>query len=137
MENQPPKFEVIVLGIVFNPSEKKILIAKKVSHSNPEEFAWYFPGGRLGVGEDIDHALKKKLKLKTGYTVQNIGTFFSRTYEDNPDVVSISFLTKVFEGEEKPGDDVLELKWVNPAEIEEYFKVPIHRKLKEFLLELV
>lgn len=137
MEKEVPKFEVIVLGIVFNPTEKKILIVKKESYSKPGEFAWYFPGGRLEVGEDIDHALKKKLKLKTGYTVKNIGTFFSRTYEDNPNTVSISFLTKVFEGEEKPGDDVLELKWIHPKDIEEHFKVPIHRKLKEFLLELV
>jgi ADP-ribose pyrophosphatase YjhB (NUDIX family) len=137
MEKEASKFEVIVLGLIFNPSKKKILIAKKVSHSNSEEFAWYFPGGRLREGEGIDHALKRIMKLKTGYIIKNIGTFFSRTYKENPNIVSISFLTRVFEGEETPGDDILELKWISPTEIEEHFKVPIHKKLKEFLLELI
>lgn len=137
MGKETPKFEVIVLGLMFDPTKKKILIAKKASHSNPKEFAWYFPGGRLREGEGIDKSLKRIMKLKTGYSIKNIGTFFSRTYEENPGVVSISFLTRAFEGEETPGDDVLELKWVSPTEIEEHFKIPIHRKLKEFLLELV
>jgi len=138
MENNGlPKFEVIVLGIIFDPIKKKILISKRKSDPYIKELDWCFPGGRLEVGEDIDQALKKKVKLKTGYSVKNIGTFFSRTYEERPELVSISFLTKVFEGEEKPGDDIVELKWVNVDEIENYFKIPMHKKLKEFLLELV
>jgi len=137
MENQAPKFEVIVLGIILDPTKKKILIARRESDPYIEKLEWCFPGGRLEVGEDIDQALKKKIKLKTGFSVKNIGTFFSRTYEENPDIVSISFLTKVFEGKESPGDDIVELKWVSPSEIENYFKIPPHKKLKEFLLELV
>jgi 8-oxo-dGTP diphosphatase len=137
MENNIPKFEVIVLGIILDSTKKKILIAKRESDPYIKELDWCFPGGRLQVGEDIDKALKKKMKLKTGYSIKNIGTFFSETYDENPDLVSISFLTKVFEGEEIPGDDIVELKWIHPKEIGQYFKIPIHRKLKEFLLELV
>jgi 8-oxo-dGTP diphosphatase len=137
MQNETPKFEVIVLGIILDPTKKKILIGRRESDPYIKNLDWCFPGGRLSPGEDIDQALKKKIKLKTGYSVKNIGTFFSRTYDENPDLVSISFLTKVFEGEENPGDDIVELKWVSPKEIETYFKVPMHKKLKEFLLELI
>ena len=137
MENPVSKFEVIVLGIIFDPSRKKILIAKRESNPDTKELDWYFPGGRLQSGEGMDQTLKKKLKLKTGYDVKNIGAFFSTTQEENPDMISVTFLTEVFEGEESPGDDVLEIKWVSPTEIEEHFKIPMHKKLKEFLLELV
>jgi len=136
-KNETPCFEVIVLGIILDSSRKKILIGKRKEGEDAKLLGWCFPGGRLSPGEDIDKALKKKMKLKTGYSVKNIGTFFSRTYEENPRVVSITFLTKVFEGEEQPGDDFVELKWVNVNEIENYFNIPLHRKLKEFLSELV
>ena len=43
----------------------------------------------------------------------------------------------IFEGEEKPGDDLTELKWVNPKELEDYFTTSFHKKLKEYLIDLV
>ncbi|MCD4771102.1 NUDIX domain-containing protein [archaeon] len=136
-EKEVPNFEVIVLGIILDSTRKKILIGKRKKGEDAGLLGWCFPGGRLSPGEDIDKALKKKMKLKTGYSVKNIGTFFSRTYEEKPRIVSITFLTKVFEGEERPGDDFVELKWVSVDELEDYFNIPIHRKLKEFLSELV
>ncbi len=136
-EKESPRFEVIVLGLIFDSVKKKILIGKRRDDDNVELLKWCFPGGRIQPGDDIDKTLKQKIKLKTGYSIKNIGTFFSRTYEEKPEIVSISFLTKVFEGEEKPGDDLVELKWVDIDEIENYFKIPMHRKLKEFLSELI
>ncbi len=137
MAEEKPKFEVIVLGIVFDSEKKKFLIGRKEDGPDAELLGWGFPGGRIMPGEDLDKALKEKVKLKTGYSVKNIGTFFSRTYNENPGIISISFLTKVFEGEEKPGDDIIELKWVSVDELENYFKIPMHKKLKEFLSELI
>jgi ADP-ribose pyrophosphatase YjhB (NUDIX family) len=137
MEKEIPKFEVIVSGIIFDPEKKKILIGKRKEGHGANLLGWAFPGGRLMPGEDIDKALKQKIKLKTGYSVKNIGTFFSRTHERRPGLVTISFLTKVFEGKEMPGDDITELKWVSVDKLDSYFKIPIHKKLKEFLSELV
>ena len=137
MKKEVPKFEVIVAAIILDSEKKKILIGKRKSGHGAKLLGWVFPGGRLSPGEDIDKALKKKVKLKTGYDVKNVGTFFSRTYEENPGVVSISFLTTVFEGKEAPGDDLEELKWVSVNKLNNYFKIPMHNKLREFLEELV
>jgi len=41
------RFEVIVLGIIFNPKEKKILIGKRENDPEIKELTWYFPGGKL------------------------------------------------------------------------------------------
>ncbi len=136
-KKENPKFEVIVIGIILDSEKKKILIGKRKKGHDSNLLGWCFPGGRLNPGDDIDKSLKEKVKLKTGYSVKNIGTFFSRTYLEKPELVSISFLTKVFEGEEMPGDDFEELKWVDVKDLENYFKIPMHKKLKEFLSELV
>ena len=131
------KFNVIVLGIIFDPKTKKILIGKRENDPKMPELTWCFPGGELLVGEEIDTTLKNKVKLKTGYDVKNLGTFFSKTYPEKQDFIGIYFLTQVFEGEEKPGDDFVELKWINPNELENYFTTSFHRKLKKFLIDLV
>ena len=120
-----------------DPKAKKILIGKRENDSDIPELSWCFPGGRLLVGEEIDATLKKKIKLKTGYEVKNLGTFFSKTYEEKSNLLAVYFLTQVFEGEEKAGDDLTELKWVEPKELEKYFTTSFHKKLKQFLLELV
>ena len=135
MENKT--FEVIVLGIIFNPEKKKILIGRRENDENIPELTWCFPGGRLIQGEDVDKTLKKKIKLKTGYDIKNLGAFFSKTYPEKPNLLANYFLTQIFEGEEKPGDDLVELKWVSPNELEDYFKTSLHKKLKEFLIDLV
>jgi ADP-ribose pyrophosphatase YjhB (NUDIX family) len=137
MTKEKPKFEVIVLGIVFDPKIKKILIGKRENDPYIKELTWCFPGGRLEIGEDVDQALKKKMKLKTGYSIKNLGSIFTDTRPERPSLVEIYFLTEVFEGNEKPSDDIVELKWISPKEIDKYFNISIHRKLKQFLKDLI
>jgi ADP-ribose pyrophosphatase YjhB (NUDIX family) len=131
-----PKFNVIVLGIIFDPAKKKILIGRRENDPEIPELTWCFPGGELLPGEEIDATLKKQVELKTGYKIKNLGAFFSKTYEEKENLLAVYFLTEVFEGEEKPGDKIVELKWVSPEELEKYFTTSFHRKLKKFLLYL-
>ena len=131
------KFEVIVLGIIFNPQTKKILLGRRENDPEIPELTWCFPGGRLNFNKDIDEALKENILKKTGYKVKNLGSIFSKTYPEKQEQIGIYFLTEAFEGEEKAGEDLVELKWVSPKEIENYFTTSFHRKLKKFLLELV
>lgn len=137
MEKETPKFEVIVLGIILDTESKRVLIGKRKEGQGGRLLGWGFPGGRILPGEEIDKALKERIKLKTGYSVKNIGTFFSQTHDENPNLISITFLTSVYQGKELPGDDIEELKWVEIRNLEKYFKIPLHIKLKEFLSELV
>ena len=133
----PQKFEVIILGIILNPKTKKILIGKRENDPEIPKLTWCFPGGRANNKEDIDKTLKKIIKRKTGYKIKNLGTVFSKTYPEKPDLLAIYFLTEVFKGKEKPGEDLKELKWVKPKELEKYSTTSFHKKLKEFLIDLV
>ena len=136
-DNKIDNFEVIILGIIFDPKEKKILIGKRENDPVLPELTWCFPGGRAVHGEDVDKTLKNSIKAKTGYDIKNLGAIFSKTYPEKENLLAVYFLTQIFEGEEKPGDDLTELKWVNPKELEDYFTTSFHKKLKEYLIDLV
>jgi len=131
------KFEVILLGIIFDPKTKKILIGRRENDPDIPELSWCFPGGRANHQEDIDKTLKRTIKEKTGLSIKNLGAIFSRTYPEKKDLLSVYFLTEAFEGKERPGQDIKELKWVSPKELEKYFTTSFHKKLKEFLIDLV
>ncbi len=138
MEKQiNPKFEVLILGVIFDPVKKKILIGRKKNNPGVNDVVWYFPGGKAILGEDVDKTLKRNIKIKTGYNVKNLGTIFSQTYPEKEGLLGVYFLTQVFEGKEKVGDNFLELKWVSPKELDKYLTISFHKKLKEYLIDLV
>ena len=65
-EQKNGQFNVVLLGIVFDPEKRKILIGKREKSSDVKRLVWAFPGGKPEYGEEIEDTLKKKIKLKTG-----------------------------------------------------------------------
>ena len=130
------KFQVILLGIIYNPKTKKILIGRRENDTQIKELTWCFPGGRPNFKEEIQESLKKKIKLKTGYNVSNLGAIFSKTYPEKRDLLSIYYLCEVTGGKEKAGDDLVELKWVAPENLEKHFTTSFHSNLKEYIMNL-
>lgn len=127
-------FHVILLGIIFDPEKRKILIAKRGGEDEDiKNLTWQFPEGRLRHGDDVDEILKTKLKEKTGYDVKNLGAIFSKVYSEKEDLLGIYFLCEAVSGEAKPSNDFVELKWVSPDELEDHFKTSFHPNLKEYL----
>ena len=130
------KFNVILLGVIFDPAKRKILIGRRENDPYIKELTWVFPGGSLNYEEDLDAALKKKIKEKTGLDVKNLGAIFSKTYPEKKEFLSIYFLCEVIGGKEKAANDLLELKWVKPEEIEKHFTTSFHPHLREYILNL-
>ncbi|RLG11715.1 hypothetical protein DRN73_04610 [Candidatus Pacearchaeota archaeon] len=129
-------FQVILLGVVFNPKTKKILIGRRENDPQIKELTWCFPGGKACQNKELEQCLKQKIKEKTGYQTENLGCIFSKIYPEKKDLLAIYYLCEIAEGEEKPGDDFLELKWVSPEELEKYFTTSFHSNLKEYIMNL-
>ncbi len=129
-------FVVIVLGIIFDTTTKKILIGKRVKDSHIKELTWAFPGGKPEYGEDLDEAVEREVKEETNLDVASLGPIFAKTYPEKKEFLSIYYLCEVKSGKEKAGEDFVELKWVNPEDLEKYFKTSFHPKLKEYILGL-
>jgi len=129
-------FSVTVLGIIYNPKEKKILIGKRENDPNIPNLSWAFPGGRPEYTEELDEAVVREIKEETGIEVENLGAIFAKTYPEKRQFLSIYYLCEKINGKEKPGDNFTELKWVKPEELEKYFKTSFHPHLKEYILNL-
>lgn len=129
-------FNVIVLGIIFDPKKKKILIGRREKDPYVPKLTWGFPGGRLNNGEDVDKALKNTIKDKTNLKVENLGSVFSRVFPDKKNFFLVYFLCEATGGKEKAGDGFEELKWVSPEELQKYFTTSFHPHLKEYIMNL-
>ncbi|MEX0920809.1 MAG: NUDIX domain-containing protein [Candidatus Pacearchaeota archaeon] len=136
VNKESDQFKVALLGVIFDPEKKKILIGRRENDPHIPKLTWSFPGGKLTLGRDVEKALKDKIKRKTGLSIENLGSIYSRTPPEKKDLLLIYFLCEVVKGNEKAGDDFLELKWVRPEELEKYFTTSFHPHMKEYILNL-
>jgi len=129
-------FLLNVLGIVYNPKTRQILIGKRENDPYIKELSWTFPEGRPAYKEDLEFYLKHEIKIKTGLNVDVKKVVFAKTYSEKREFLSIYFYCEVISGEEKAGEKFVEIKWVKPTEVQKYFTTSLHPKLLEYLKTL-
>lgn len=129
-------FVVNVLGIVYNPETKKILIGKRENDSYIEKLSWCFPGGRPAYDEDLEHYLKLEIKKKTGLEVETKNVVFAKTYPEDRKFLSIYYYCETKDENATTGGSFVEVKWINPTEVAEYFTTSLHKNVLEFLKTL-
>lgn len=136
VEDKPNQFSVILLGIVFDPESRKILIGRRENDPHIERLTNVFPGGKAEHKEDLQETLKKRIKEETGYEVASLGSISSRIPDERNDFVLIYYLCEVTGGEMKAGEPLKEVKWVNPEELENEFSTSFDPALKEYINNL-
>lgn len=131
-------FLVNLLGIVYDPKTRKILIGRRENDPHIKELSWVFPGGRPGYGKNLEHHLVEEIKENTGLDVEIKNVVFAKTYPEKREFLSVYYYCEceVVGGEEKPGGNLVELKWIKPSEAANYFTTSFHSKLLEYLKTL-
>ena len=129
-------FKVILLGVIYNPSTKKILIGRRENDPHIPKLSWVFPGGRLNKGENLGKSFKERIQETTNLEVANLGAIFAKTYPEKENFMAVYFLCEIRSGEEKAGGDIKELKWVGIEDLEKHFTTSFHPRLKEYILNL-
>ncbi len=130
-------FYPIVLGVIFDPKTRKILIGKRKERDEYiPELSWAFPGGMLEHGDDLEETLKREIKKKTNLKVESLGAIFAKTYPEKKEFLSIYYLCEIVSGRLKAGEDFSEVKWVSPEEVEKHFTTSFHPHLREYILNL-
>jgi len=126
------QFKVALIGIVFDPKSRKILLGK-----NKEDKEFSFLEGELNKKRELDIELKKVARKKTGYKVHNLGSIYARNHlKKDKEKLELFFLCEATEGREKPGKNVAELIWIKPSEIKNYIKEKLPTRLREYILGL-
>jgi len=128
-------FLLNVLGIVYNPKTRQILIGKRENDPYIKELSWTFPGGRPAYKEDLEFYLKHEIKIKTGLNVDVKKVVFAKTYSEKREFLSIYFYCEVISGEEKAGEKFKDIKWIKPEELKTYFTTSLHPELFQMILK--
>lgn len=131
-------FLVNVLGIVYDPKTKKILIGKREKDEFLPELTWCFPGGRPTYRNSLPVSLMMEIKKKTNLDVNVLDCFFARTLPEKPEFLMIYYFCEVTEESQKAkaGEKFVEVKWINPTEVEKYFTTSIDPVITDFLSNL-
>lgn len=129
-------FLVNVLGVVYDPIAKRIIIGRRENDPHIKQLSWTFPGGRPGYQEDIENYLKKEVKVKTGLDIDIKMVLFAKTYPEKREFLSIYYYCETVGGEVAAGEKFVEVKWVNPTEVTRYFTTSLHPNVLEFLEKL-
>ena len=129
-------FKVILLGIVYDPKKKRILIGRRDKDPFVPKLKWTPPGGRISHGDDLDKSLKAKIREQTGLEVANLGSIFTMIPKEKKNFVLVLHLCEVLKGKEKAGGNLKEIKWVKPEELDKYFTIAYHPHLREYILNL-
>ena len=127
---------VNVLGVIYDPKRKQILIGRRENDPHIKELSWCFPGGRPFYDETIEEALQREIKAKTGLEIKVKNIIFARTHPECKEFLSLYYKCEVVGGQEKAGELFVELKWVKPTEVQNYFTTSVHPKIMEYLFSL-
>ncbi len=145
-------FLVNVLGIVYNPITKKILIGRRENDPYIKGLSWTFPGGRPAYGGELEQCLQEQIKIKTNLDTHVEKIVFAKTYPEKREFLSIYYLCAVTSGTEQAlqapynpaaagytgqaGEKFVEIQWVKPTQVKEFFTTSLHPKLFEYLKTL-
>lgn len=119
-DRQYPPYPIPAAGIILlreGETEPEVLLVRR-GHP-PAEGQWTFPGGALLLGETIRECAHREAREEIGLELEilEVVEVVDRIFRDAQGQIEyhyliVDFLAKVKGGEIKPGDDVLEAKWV-------------------------
>jgi ADP-ribose pyrophosphatase YjhB (NUDIX family) len=90
--------------------DARVLLGRR--RDDPGAGLWDIPGGFLHEGEDALAGLRREVWEETGLELEPIE--FLGTWNEaywHRDVLCLTWLGRVTGGEERPGDDLVELRW--------------------------
>jgi len=127
--------DAVVFGIVpENKQEIKLLLIKR--GKEPFKGQWAFPGGFVGIDEELETAVERELQEETGLTdikLEQMHTFGKVGRDPRGRQITIAYIGIVKENETriKGSDDAAEAKWFDISALPEKMAFD-HSQIAEF-----
>jgi len=100
--------------IIRKDNNTKILLVKR--KNEPFKGMLSIPGGFINEGETVEDAMMREAKEETSLVVKPIailGVYSDPQRDPRMHTISVTFITKIVEGNENARDDAAALQWVN------------------------
>ena len=119
--NSYPQQPCVAVGaIVFN-NERVLLVRRG---RPPAENLWAIPGGKVKLGETLQHAAEREILEETGLRIrarEPVYTFDHLEQDGDGKIlfhyVIVDLLADYIGGDIQAGDDALEARWITSGEI--------------------
>jgi 8-oxo-dGTP diphosphatase len=112
LPNIPADAGHVAVGVIFNPKQDQILIAKRPKHLH-QGGLWEFPGGKVGIGESVDQALTRELFEELGISGIQAEPLMHILHDYNDKKVYLDiWIIHQFSGQAQ-GKEGQQCKWVN------------------------
>jgi ADP-ribose pyrophosphatase YjhB (NUDIX family) len=93
----------------------KVLLGRR--RFDPGKGRWDLPGGFLHEGEDAVEGLRREVREETGLEIEPLSILgiWNEPYWER-DVLCLTWLARPVGGDERAGDDLVELRWFSAAD---------------------
>jgi len=116
----------VVAAVIRN--DGRILITQRLDHVHLARL-WEFPGGKVEAGESLEVALQREIREELGLKIRTDDEFFTVDHDYPTKSVRLHFFNcTVLEGVAQPLN-VADLRWVNPADLDNYQFPPADAEL--------
>lgn len=109
-KNPVPPVDVL---IAKDHNSKILLVRRK---SDPFKGMLSIPGGFINEGETAENAMTREAKEETSLVVEPIailGVYSDPQRDPRMHTISVTFITKIVQGNEEAGDNAAAIQWVN------------------------
>lgn len=110
----------IVAGAIVTYAGEVLLGKKKEVEGHPISGEWHFPGGHIEEGEEPDEAIKREIEEETGLEIEIYQLI--DTYKLPNDKLRILYHCEAHSKKGEAKDDLEELRWVEPGDLEEFLE---------------
>lgn len=129
----------VVIGVLIE-KDGAYLFGKKKINTGPYPNTWVMIGGGINLDEEtIEDGIKRETKEETDLEIADLKRLsFDEDTEPDKNGVPTHYLflvytAKYLKGIEKPGDDIVELKWIRK---EDFKKYPLARPTVKLFKEI-
>jgi 8-oxo-dGTP diphosphatase len=100
--------------IISKDDNSKILLVRR--KNDPFKGMLSIPGGFINEGETAEDAMTREAKEETSLVVEPIailGVYSDPQRDPRMHTISVTFITRIVQGNEDPRDDAAALQWIN------------------------
>jgi 8-oxo-dGTP diphosphatase len=112
-KNPVPAVDFIIINDGDENNNSKILLVTR--NNDPFKGMLSIPGGFINAGETAEDAMRREAKEETSLVVEPIailGVYSDPRRDPRMHTLSVTFITRIVQGNEDASDDAAALKWV-------------------------